>query len=274
MADVVVVFDFDKTIIDCDSDNWVIDELGGTQIFDELLKTMPWNSAVDTVMRELHSKGRTIEDVKESLRKAPLPANTISAIKSAYALGCELRIVSDANRFFIETVLEHHGLINYFSEIGTNPSCVDEGRLRIFPYHDFHTSSHGCSLCPPNMCKSIIVERIQDWALAKGKRIIYLGDGKGDYCPSLKLKEEDCVMPRKSYPLWELIIGNPLAIRAKVHGWSDAEELERVLLQFIKDPNNMADHENAELFISGDCKLQTVSLSAHEALPKALHVPN
>lgn len=46
MADVTVVFDFDKTIIDCDSDNWVIDELGGTQIFDELLKTMPWNAAM------------------------------------------------------------------------------------------------------------------------------------------------------------------------------------------------------------------------------------
>jgi hypothetical protein len=44
MAGVVVVFDFDKTIIDCDSDNWVIDELGFTDLFEELLPTMPWNS--------------------------------------------------------------------------------------------------------------------------------------------------------------------------------------------------------------------------------------
>jgi pyridoxal phosphate phosphatase PHOSPHO2 len=67
---------------------------------------------------------------------------------------CELRIVSDANLFFIETILKHLGLRDYFSEINTNPSFVDEeGKLRIFPYHDFHTSPHGCSLCPPNMCK-------------------------------------------------------------------------------------------------------------------------
>lgn len=67
---------------------------------------------------------------------------------------CELRIVSDANMFFIETILKHHGLIEYFTEINTNPGFVDdEGRLRIFPYHDFTTSSHGCGLCPPNMCK-------------------------------------------------------------------------------------------------------------------------
>ena len=41
---IVVVFDFDKTIIDVDSDNWVVDELGFTELFDQLLPTMPWNS--------------------------------------------------------------------------------------------------------------------------------------------------------------------------------------------------------------------------------------
>lgn len=67
---------------------------------------------------------------------------------------CELRIVSDANMFFIETILKHLGLKDYFSEINTNPGFVDEQeRLRISPYHDFTQSSHCCSLCPPNMCK-------------------------------------------------------------------------------------------------------------------------
>jgi hypothetical protein len=45
-AGVVVVFDFDKTIIDCDSDNWVVDALGATQRFEELLLHLPWNSAI------------------------------------------------------------------------------------------------------------------------------------------------------------------------------------------------------------------------------------
>lgn len=46
MAGIVVIFDFDKTIIDIDSDNWVIDGLGGTALFDHLLTTLPWNSAM------------------------------------------------------------------------------------------------------------------------------------------------------------------------------------------------------------------------------------
>lgn len=44
MAGIVIVFDFDKTIIECDSDNWVVDGLGATDLFNELLPTMPWNS--------------------------------------------------------------------------------------------------------------------------------------------------------------------------------------------------------------------------------------
>lgn len=42
----LVVFDFDKTIVDCDSDNWVVDALGATRRFDELLRHLPWNHAI------------------------------------------------------------------------------------------------------------------------------------------------------------------------------------------------------------------------------------
>lgn len=41
-----MVFDFDKTIIDLDSDNWVVDELGASDFFNQLLPTMPWNSVM------------------------------------------------------------------------------------------------------------------------------------------------------------------------------------------------------------------------------------
>lgn len=44
MNGIVAIFDFDKTIIDVDSDNWVVDELGFTELFNQLLPTMPWNT--------------------------------------------------------------------------------------------------------------------------------------------------------------------------------------------------------------------------------------
>lgn len=264
-----MLFDFDKTIVECDSDNWVVDELGATDLFNELLPTMTWNSLMDRMMKELHSQGKTIEDVVEVLGRIPIHPRVVPAIKAAHALGCDLRVVSDANLFFIETILKHLGLRDYFSEINTNPSFVDgEGRLRIFPYHDFNKSPHGCSLCPPNMCKSLIVERIQDSVtVEEKKKFIYLGDGSGDYCPSLKLRDGDYVMPRKGFPLWDLICQNPKLVKAEIHEWTDGEELERILLGLI---NRISIEENAQ-FLSPDCKLQTIN-SAPEALPQALPV--
>ncbi|PRQ58294.1 putative inorganic diphosphatase [Rosa chinensis] len=51
--------------------------------------------------------------------------------------------------------------------------------------------------------------------------MINLGDGVGDYCPSLKLREGDFVMPRKNFPLFDKICQNPLALKAKIHEWTD-----------------------------------------------------
>ncbi|KAG9456558.1 hypothetical protein H6P81_001066 [Aristolochia fimbriata] len=274
---IIVVFDFDKTIIECDSDEWVLEALGATHLFNQLRPTMPWNRLMDTMMTELHSQGKTIEDIAECLKSIPLHPRLVAAIKSAYALGCELRIVSDANVFFIETILKHHGLFDCFSEINTNPSFIEEdGKLRIFPFHDFSVSSHGCStfdLCPPNMCKGRIMERILV-SLETKKRIIYLGDGKGDYCPCLKLGEGDLVMPRKDFPLWDLIACNPGVVKAEVHGWSYGEDQERNLLQLVNRILLEEENRSSQQMLSAECKLQTTVPipAAQEALPQALRV--
>ncbi|XAR49954.1 Inorganic diphosphatase [Bertholletia excelsa] len=235
MTGIVVVFDFDKTIIDLDSDNWLLDELGFTELFSQLLPTMPWNSLMDKMMEEIHSQGKTIDDIVEVLKRTPTHPRIVPTIEAASASGCDLRIVSDANLFFIETILEHLGLRDRFSEIYTNPSYPDEnGRLRIFPCHDFHSSPHGCDLCPPNMCKGRIIAKLQSSSSLEGKKMIYLGDGSGDFCPSLKLREGDIVMPRKHYPIWDLICKNREHVKAEIHEWIDGGDLEGVLLRLIK----------------------------------------
>ncbi|GAB4852749.1 hypothetical protein Ancab_016958 [Ancistrocladus abbreviatus] len=235
----VVIFDFDRTIIDGDSDDWVVTQMGLTHLFRQLISTMSWNSLMNKMMEELHSRGKNTEDISQCLRQTPISPSIISAIKSAYSFGCDLRIISDANEFFIKTILKHHGMAECFTEIITNPTFVDkEGRLRILPYHE---SPHGCNLCPPNMCKGLIVKHIQaSVSQSRKKTFIYLGDGKGDYCPSLKLGEVDHVMPRKKFPLWERIHCNPTFIKAKVHEWSTGAELEKTLLHIVSTLSNEA----------------------------------
>ncbi|KAK4269262.1 hypothetical protein QN277_022446 [Acacia crassicarpa] len=253
MSAIVVVFDFDKTIVDCDSDNWVIDELGFTDLFNQLLPTMPWNSLMDRMMMELHSQGITIEEIEEVLKRIPIHPRVVPAIKAAHALGCDLRIVSDANTFFIETILTHLEIKDCFSEINTNPGYInEEGRLRILPYHGFNKPPHGLGLCPPNMCKGLIIERIQDSiCVDESKRLIYVGDGAWDYCPNLRLKERDFVMPKKDFPVWDLICKDPLLVKAEIQEWSDGEDLERVLINLINRISK--EEEEASQFISLDC---------------------
>ncbi|MBA0836470.1 hypothetical protein Goarm_008681, partial [Gossypium armourianum] len=164
-------------------DNWVVDELGvppsySINFFLPCPGTLLWLvfdflyfTLHDQMMKELHSKGTRIEDIAAVLKRSPIHPRIVEAIKSAHALG-----------------------------------------LRILPHHDFTKSSHGCQhpSCLPNMCKGIVIERIQaSLSMEDPKKTkIYLGDGLGDFCPSLKLGDGDYVMPRKDVPVWDLICKN------------------------------------------------------------------
>ncbi|GKE41671.1 inorganic pyrophosphatase 2-like protein [Tanacetum coccineum] len=118
------------------------------------------------------------------------------------------------------------------------------------------------------MCKGKIIERIQATLATQGKkRIIYLGDGAGDFCPSLKLVKDDYMMPRKDFPVWDLICKNRELVKAEVHEWTDGEDLERVLLQLIMTIISIVDENTNQLF---DCKFETIG---HAMLPKPVYVP-
>ncbi|OEL21336.1 Inorganic pyrophosphatase 3 [Dichanthelium oligosanthes] len=281
---VVVVFDFDRTIIDWDSDDWVITKLGAADAFQRLRPTMRWNPLMDRMMAELHARGKTAEDIRDCLRSAPLDAHVISAIKTASSLGCDLKVVSDANTFFIETVLAHHSVLGCFSEISTNPASVDaDGRLRISPFHDSSSAPHGCSLCPENMCKGKIIEKIQDRSSvchtdqcatlisAKNQHFIYIGDGKGDYCPSLKLGEGDYVMPKENYPLWKLTCSNKNLLKAEVHPWNSGEELEKTLLKLVS--KIITPPAQVSPFDCSKCEMSKPA-STEVGHNQALHVPH
>ncbi|KAJ3671090.1 hypothetical protein LUZ60_008516 [Juncus effusus] len=268
----VVVFDFDKTLIECDSDNWVITQFGLSSLFDQLYPSLDWNSLMDRMMSELHARGKSIQDIADCLKKIPLDPHAISAIKSAYSLGCDLRVVSDANVFFIETVLKHHGIYDCFTEINSNPTFLDEeGRLRISPFHGLNSPPHSCPLCPPNMCKGKIIERIRSSVHKEGikNHFIYFGDGSGDYCPCLKLNEGDYIMPRDKYPLSNLILTNIHLIKAEVHKWSNGEELENILINLIHKLVNKDQSDN----ISQNCKCENSVSAEGKNRSVAIKVP-
>lgn len=265
-----MIFDFDCTIVEVDSDPWVAEHLGASLIMQELRSRLPWNAMMDALMEALHAKGNSISDIEEALRCIPLQPEKITAIKLAHTLGCELHIVSDANLFFIKTILDKYEVTNLFTEIHTNPASVDEdGRLHIAPFHPICEAPHGCPLCPPNMCKGKIIDEIQAHMAHARKRIIYIGDGCGDYCPSLRLHGSDCILPREGFPLLEMLTQNMASVRASIYPWGSAKSMEEKLLALLEAQNVVEEKQSLDNVGGANCTKCALPLvdQANEVMP-------
>eukprot|EP00250_Pteridium_aquilinum_P008855 c18261_g1_i1 orf=254-1084(+) len=257
----IVIFDFDCTIAEVDSDPWVAQQLGASALMEDLRSRLPWNDMMDALMEALHAQGKSISEVEEALRSIPLEPEKITTIKLAHALGCELRIVSDANSFFIKTILDKYEVTHLFTAIHTNPSSVDDdGRLHIQPFHPKCEASHGCPLCPPNMCKGRIIDAIQKHMAHDPRRIIYIGDGCGDYCPSLRLQEADCILPREGYPLLELLTQNMSSIKASIYPWSNAKCMQEKLVPLLETQHKLEEKHGFGSDCGANCTKCAMSL--------------
>ncbi|BDA47728.1 probable pyridoxal phosphate phosphatase PHOSPHO2 [Coccomyxa sp. Obi] len=195
----LVVFDFDWSLVEENSDTWVLDQLGATHIFKRLKATgMPWTQLMDASLLAAHKElGRQQQDILEACVSAPFAACMRQAVAKLAARGCDLVVVSDANSVYIDAILEHHGLKQHFKEVHTNTASWEGGALRVRPHHQ-DPKPDGCHNCPPNLCKGKVMELLL--MQHNYSRVVYLGDGAGDFCPSLRLGPRDFVLSRESYP--------------------------------------------------------------------------
>ena len=113
------------------------------------------------------------------------------------------------------------------------------------------------------------------------RAVVYLGDGRGDYCPSLKLREGDYVMPRAGHPVCDLITASPPA--AAVRGWAGFEDLARVLLGIVdaeiaraaaaaEEDAGAGAGAGVGAVVPADCR--TLPARQEALMPQAVRVPN
>lgn len=62
-------------------------------------------------------------------------------------------------------------------------------------------------------------------------------------------------------------------VKAKIHEWTDGEELEKVLSGLIATISQENKSIDSAPSFSTDCKSQTIAMHSHEAMPQALSVP-
>ncbi|KAI0082062.1 hypothetical protein K474DRAFT_1655996 [Panus rudis PR-1116 ss-1] len=237
----LVVFDFDWSLADQDSDRWIFEVLAPDlrRKMKNLKNEVQWTDLVASSLRELHGRGGTREQIEGALKIMPFHPAMIRAVKTLKAKDSPqttFLCLSNANSVFISTILKEKGLDDLFEEIITNPAEWDpSGLLKLQRRVDPSGPQHQCKVgCSPNMCKGEELNAFLERHQPAFDRIIYIGDGSNDFCPILRMRSEDYVLCRRHRGLQRRIEeeGEKDGLKAKVFYWAGAWEVEELFKQF------------------------------------------
>ncbi|KAJ8905302.1 hypothetical protein NDN08_001809 [Rhodosorus marinus] len=158
-----LVFDFDNTLIDENSDYFVFERLG-SDILDTLrdrTRSVGFTQAVDECLAILWNRGISVHDLRKELGNISVNAKLAGALLQTRSVVSErCMIVSDANTEYIRTILKRNGLDDgVFERIVTNPSFLESDRLRVKP---FDNNNGTCRRCPENLCKGRVIEDFRE----------------------------------------------------------------------------------------------------------------
>jgi len=244
---VQVLWDFDWSLINGNSDFYVHRKLYGKENYDKKIYA--------ELDKEAESKGVTVftdlmdqycwpklfndfKLTKETFIKHLVDIDIFpSNLHIIRTLGADSEsvqqfVISDANTVLIEEILNHHKLSPFIpsEQIYTNPGWWDE-ETGIIRCKRYHMDPHKCELkrpCSVNICKGkILTEEIFKKDKESDDLIrIYIGDGGGDYCPLRFLGENDYVFCRRGKSLERRIKKDDgIKLNCTVMKWSDGKEL-------------------------------------------------
>ncbi|TFY71949.1 hypothetical protein EVG20_g1058 [Dentipellis fragilis] len=233
----LIVYDFDWSLADQDSDRWIFEVLAPDlrRKMKSLKDEIQWTDLVAQSLRELHARGHTREDIEGALKVMPFhPAMVrgVKAVKAASTPETTFFCLSNANSVFIKTILHSKGLENLFTEIVTNPAEWDpSGLLKLRRCVDPNGPQHSCKIgCSPNMCKGDELEAFLERHKPGFDRIIYVGDGSNDFCPILRLRSQDMILCRYYRGLEKRIAkeGEKEGLKCQIRYWAGAWEVEEI----------------------------------------------
>ncbi|KAM6177747.1 pyridoxal phosphate phosphatase PHOSPHO2 [Rhynchocyon petersi] len=239
---ILLAFDFDSTVIDGNSDTWIVQCAPGKKLPIQLQDSYQkgfWTEFMGKVFKYLGEKGIREAEMKRAVISIPFTPGMVELLtfirKNRNKFDCI--IISDSNSVFIDWVLQAANLRDVFDKVFTNPAAFDSNGCLTVQYH--HT--HSCTRCPKNLCKKVVLEQFLDNQLQQGvnyTRIIYIGDGGNDFCPVTFLKKNDVAMPRKGYSLQKTLSRlsqNCDPVESSVVVWSSGVEIISHLQFLIKE---------------------------------------
>jgi pyridoxal phosphate phosphatase PHOSPHO2 len=245
---VLIVFDFDSSLVSDDSDRLVLTTLA-PDLYEEALLMyqdinnssyyLKWSAVMNYCLDKLmNERGVTLDTIQMTLCLMKIDSDILQAIQSAETLATTaskkvtLIIISDANEYYIETILTHLHARHLFTHIFTNHSRIISNEenpqiqnLIIESSRSELLSPHHCPLhCPYNLCKHEILKKFREESFEEYDQVIYIGDGGGDYCPAAHLSSErDIILCRANWTLHQRLQNSEIPISAKIIPWTDGK---------------------------------------------------
>lgn len=236
----LLVFDFDHTVIDENSDTWIVKCAPDAKLPDEVrnsYQTGHWTEYMGRVFKFLGDSGIGEDEMKRTMLTIPFTGGMKDLLefvgKHKDLFDCI--IISDSNAIFIDWILKASNFCQVFNEVFTNPASFDgRGYLTVENFH-----AHSCAQCPVNLCKRKVLEEFLESSKQRIKysQILYIGDGGNDLCPVMCLKKDDVVMPRCGYRLQKMLsqLSQDLVpLEASIVSWSSGTEIQAYLELLIK----------------------------------------
>ena len=217
-VDLLFVWDFDWTIVNCNSDEYIPAYFLGTDETERRLRAAisihgptKWHNCISDIVNKCldECKFDTTGPILVAASRMPYLTHVRGAladIDDCKSLSTGQAIISDGNNSFIGAFVKDVGIEVYFTHgIETNigvwtrskKDTADDAADAEYKttFSVVHQSSkyggHSCKTCPPNLCKSQvlldILNRTSSGTTAARPRVVYVGDGSNDACPALNV---------------------------------------------------------------------------------------
>ncbi|RNA23952.1 putative phosphatase phospho2 [Brachionus plicatilis] len=262
MASKFAIFDFDATIINDNSDSYINelliekhhanrerqgrdhDKLSAVDLrrhilpysIEELYPVYNWPTRMNAAFRYMAEDLEcTTNEILDKLKEIKVNESMKQLISNLVQNDYQLFIVSDANKLFIELILDQNGLLDKFAgRIFSNEGFIAEnGLLKIRPFYLDHKEDklpYNCVYCcedcgQPSICKREVVKDLLK--NVSSRKVVYVGDGRNDFCPALDLKESDYYFVRRGFNLEKYLEDENLLgkIKANIKFWSSGSEI-------------------------------------------------
>lgn len=246
----LLIFDMDNTILKETTDYEVIKLLSKSSLDTVTEPWQNWAKYMQQVYKKMKEESISLDKVRDSVVKIELNEGFFEIFEMIRTNRdkFETLIISGANTLYIKWVLEHYKIEDLFDKCFSNIAEPDEECLiRISPNH-----VHECPVCLHDLsqCKKKVIE---DYLLSKQinpktvsdhyTRIIYVGDGENDYCPSTLLTSNDLLFPREDYALFKMVCEkvpgeNLRKLNCVIHSWKNGTSIVEILKKLLSDNSN------------------------------------